>query len=99
MHKMNPSDPVVSPLLGDLANLPPTLVQASSSEMFLDDAVRYVNKANAQGSPATLQVWPDALHVWQAFDVPEADAACRRAPSVLSVVLLAGLSELEKADA
>ncbi|MGB7343702.1 MAG: MotA/TolQ/ExbB proton channel family protein [Pirellulaceae bacterium] len=27
--------------------------------------------------------------------VPEADAACRRQPSVLSVVLLAGLSELE----
>ena len=27
--------------------------------------------------------------------IPEADAACRRSPSVLSVVLLAGLSELE----
>jgi biopolymer transport protein ExbB len=27
--------------------------------------------------------------------IPEADAACRRAPSVLSVVLLSGLSELE----
>lgn len=75
MHKVNPRNPIVSPLLGDLSGLPPTLVQASEAEMFLDDAVRYVNKANAQGSPAVLQTWPFMMHVWQAFEVPEADEA------------------------
>jgi acetyl esterase/lipase len=72
MHRVNPSNKIVSPLLGDLADLPPTLIQASLEEMFLDDANRYVNKANAYGSVAELQVWPHTIHVWQAFDVPEA---------------------------
>lgn len=75
MHKVNPSNPIVSPLLGDLSGLPPTLIQASEAEMFLDDAVRYVNKANAQGSTVVLQTWPFMMHVWQAFEVPEADEA------------------------
>ncbi len=75
MNKINPSDPIVSPLLGDLSNLPPTLLQASEAEMFLDDAVRYVNKANAHGSISVLQTWPFVMHVWHAFQVPEADEA------------------------
>jgi len=75
MHKINPSHPVVSPLLGGLSNLPPTLIQASETEMFLDDAVRYVNKAKASGSIAYLQTWPSMLHVWHAFQIPEADEA------------------------
>jgi len=75
MHRMYPADPLVSPLLGDLNDLPPTLVQVSDAEMFYDDGARYVNKANAQGSVAQLQVWPGAMHVWQAFEVPEADEA------------------------
>lgn len=75
MHRINPSDPIVSPVLGDLSGLPPTLVQVSDAEMFYDDGARYVNKANAQGSFAQLQVWPGVMHVWQAFDVPEAEEA------------------------
>jgi epsilon-lactone hydrolase len=75
MNRINPSNPAVSPLLGDLSDLPPTLVQVSEAEMFFDDAVRYVNKANANGSSAVLQTWPDVMHVWHAFQVPEADEA------------------------
>lgn len=75
MHRINPKNPLVSPLLGNLNDLPQTLIQVSNVEMFLDDAVRYANKANAQGMSVTLQVWPFALHVWQAFQIPEADEA------------------------
>lgn len=75
MHRINPKNPAVSPLQGNLNDLPPTLIQASNVEMFLDDAVRYANKANVQESPVTLQIWPFALHVWQAFQIPEADNA------------------------
>ena len=74
-HRMSPSSPLASPLLGNLSNLPPTLLQASQAEMFLDDAVRYANKATAQGSYAVLQTWPFVMHVWHAFQVPEADEA------------------------
>ncbi len=43
--RINPRDPVVSPVYGDLSNLPPVLVQASEAEMLLDDSRRYVNRA------------------------------------------------------
>jgi acetyl esterase/lipase len=64
-------------LLGDLSNLPPTLVQASEAEMLLDDARRYVFKACASGSPAKLQTWSDMVHIWQIFDpqLPQAREA------------------------
>jgi len=79
-NRIRPSDPNVSPLHGDLSNLPPTLVQVSESEMLLDDARRYVNKARAAGSPARLQTWDGLLHVWQIFhpEVPEARDAFDR---------------------
>ncbi len=74
---MNPRNPLISPLFGDLSNLPPTLVLASDCEMLFDDSVRYVNKARSQGSPVTLQVWPEMVHVWPMFQhiLPEARQA------------------------
>ncbi len=75
MHKIRPSSRLVSPLLGDLSGLPPTLLQVSEVEMFLDDSIRYANKANTQGSCAVVQTWPFVMHVWHAFDVPEAGEA------------------------
>jgi acetyl esterase/lipase len=65
--RTHPRNPLVSPLFGDLSGLPPTLVQASESEMLLDDARRYVEKARSQGSPVTLQTWPGMVHVWPIF--------------------------------
>ncbi|MDP5070205.1 MAG: alpha/beta hydrolase [Congregibacter sp.] len=75
--RMVPADPRISPLRGSLANLPPILVQASDSEMLLDDARRYVAKAQAAESPVVLQTWPDMVHVWQMFtpELVEAEEA------------------------
>lgn len=87
MHRVAPNNPKVSPLLGELSNLPPTLIQVSAAEMFLSDAVRYANKAAAQGSDVTLQIWPHMMHVWQAFEVPEADAAFEEAAAFLDVAM------------
>lgn len=77
VHRMRPGNPVASPLLGDLANLPPMLIQASAAEMLLDDARRYAYKAFAAGSPVKLQTWTDVVHVWQIFDpqLPQAGEA------------------------
>jgi monoterpene epsilon-lactone hydrolase len=74
--RLRPTDPRVSPLRGALHDLPPVLIQASDSEMLLDDARRYVAKAQAAGSPVMLQTWPNMFHVWQMFtDLPEAEEA------------------------
>ncbi len=75
--RINPRDPVVSPLYGDLSRLPRVLVQVSAAEMLHDDARRYVNRAIAAGSPAQLQTWAHMVHVWQIFhpELPEGRAA------------------------
>lgn len=87
-NRIRPSHPVVSPLFGDLSGLPPTLIQVSESEMLLDDARRYVNKARASGSAAWLQSWPGLLHVWQIFlpEVPEAREAIERIGAFIAEV-------------
>jgi acetyl esterase/lipase len=76
-NRINPRDPLVSPLRGDLSRLPPVLVQASEIEMLFDDARRYDTRAQAAGSPGRLQAWNHMVHVWQIFnpELPEAREA------------------------
>ncbi|MEP3654575.1 MAG: alpha/beta hydrolase [Litorimonas sp.] len=86
-YRMSPSHPDQSPVYDDLSNLPPTLVQASSDEVLRDDAVRFVNKGQAAGSPVELQMWGGGLpHVWQIFDeyIAEAGAALDEVQSFLA---------------
>ena len=73
-NRIHPCSPAISPIMGDLSGLPPILVHASEAEMLLDDSRRYVNKAQACGSPVTLQLWPHMVHVWHIFEhkLPEA---------------------------
>lgn len=73
-NRINPSDPLMSPVRGDLSDLPPTLVHASSVEILRDDARRYVNRAVADGSTAKLQLWNHVVHVWQIFDADLTEA-------------------------
>ncbi|NOR20863.1 MAG: alpha/beta hydrolase fold domain-containing protein [Xanthomonadales bacterium] len=77
VHRLRPSNPIASPLRGDLSGLPPLLIQASEAEMLLDDARRYAYKACASGSPVKLQTWTDMVHVWQIFypELPQAREA------------------------
>lgn len=79
-NRIVPPNPLISPVFGDLSQLPPVLVQASEAEMMLGDARRYVNKARAAGSSAELETWPDMPHVWQLFEpiLPEAREAFER---------------------
>lgn len=66
-HRMRPCAAAMSPVFADLAGLPPTLVQASASEMLAGDARRYAGRARAAGSMVKLQLWDDQVHVWQLF--------------------------------
>ena len=64
--------PWVSPLDADLAGLSPSLVIVGSSEILLDDSVRFATRARN----VTLQVWHDMPHVFPAMHgLAEADAA------------------------
>ncbi|MCM0613825.1 alpha/beta hydrolase [Marinobacter sediminum] len=72
-----PTSPKASPLRGDLHNLPPTLIHVSESELLLENARRYAEKAQAAGSPVEIETWPDMVHVWHLFTplLPEAEEA------------------------
>ncbi|MCF6220112.1 MAG: alpha/beta hydrolase [Robiginitomaculum sp.] len=82
---VSPSNPSVSPIFGDLADLPPTLIHASSAEILYDDARRYAAKARAAGSDVKLQTWSHMPHVWQIFDtmLPEANDALKEIAAFL----------------
>lgn len=66
-NRTSPANTVISPVFGDLARLPPTLVHASEAEMLRDDGRRWVNRAVEAGSPARLQTWAHVVHVWHMF--------------------------------
>ena len=73
----NPEDPLVSPLYGDFAGLPPLLFHVGDAEVLLDDSTQAVENARAAGIDVTLCVYPDMPHVWHAFApyLPEATKA------------------------
>jgi len=69
----DPADPLVSPLFGDLTNLPPTMIQASRSEALAEDSRRVAEAMDE----ATLDLWDGLPHVWHihAGRAPAADRA------------------------
>jgi len=57
--------PDVSPLFGDFHGLPPLFLQAGSTEMLRDEAVRTAHKAQAAGVDVELELWPGTVHGFQ----------------------------------
>jgi epsilon-lactone hydrolase len=72
-----PTDPLASPLYADLRGLPPLFIQASDSEVLLDDSTRLAEKARQAGVPVSFRAWHKLPHVWQFFTpfLPEARQA------------------------
>lgn len=60
-------NPLASPLYADLQGLPPLLIQVGTSELLLDDSVRFADRAKAAGVEVTLDIWDDMIHMFQLF--------------------------------
>lgn len=71
------ADPYASPIHGDLAGLPPTLMHAGSIEGLFDEIEQLAEKLRAAGVPLTYRVAPEMPHVWHLFVgmIPEAEAS------------------------
>lgn len=71
---VDPASPSVSPLLGDLTGLPPTLIHAVQGEALEHDARALTERMDE----ATLDLWPGLTHVWhlKAGVAPAATQAC-----------------------
>jgi cation diffusion facilitator CzcD-associated flavoprotein CzcO/acetyl esterase/lipase len=104
----DPANPLISPVRGDLAGLPPLLLHVGADEVLRDDGLRFAAKARAAGVRVELVVWSVVPHAWQLVgSVPEArrslDAAARflkeaagddRPEHVDTIIVGAGLSGL-----
>ncbi len=73
-------DPRASPLFAKLEGLPPTLLQTGSNEVLIDDTLELDKRGRAAGVDITLEIWPEMVHVFQAYGaiLPEAHAALAR---------------------
>jgi acetyl esterase/lipase len=72
--------PLVSPLFGDLAGLPPMLIHVGSEEVLLDDARNLHKHALEQGVTSQIEIWHRMIHVWHMFHpmLAEGDIAIRK---------------------
>jgi epsilon-lactone hydrolase len=87
-REQDPANPLMSPLRGDLAGLPRTLLLCGEGEMLRDDSVLMAERMKAAGVPVQLERWPDVFHAWPvvADYLPEA----RRAIELILRFLKAG---------
>lgn len=60
----DPGLPGISPLYGDLHDLPPLLVQAGDDEVLRDDAIRFAEKAQAASVDVTLRIGKGMVHCY-----------------------------------
>lgn len=78
-------NPLASQMLADVRGLPPLLLQTGTDDYCKDDSVRFEHKANEAGVKATLEMWPEMIHVWHRFapKLPEANEALQTVASFL----------------
>ena len=84
MFYLNGADaknPLASPLYGDLAGLPPLLIQAGEPEVLRDDSTRLAERARAAGVAVDFSLWQNMPHAWQIYQafLPEARTALTQA--------------------
>jgi cation diffusion facilitator CzcD-associated flavoprotein CzcO/acetyl esterase/lipase len=90
------TNPLISPLFGDPAGLPPLLIHVSAEEALRDDGLRFAEKARAAGVPVETTVWPVVPHAWQLLaKLPEARRSLARAGSFLKTALPAAIEHLD----
>lgn len=59
------SEPLASPLFGDLRGLPPLLIQVGTDERLLDDSRQLAERATRASVAVELQIWEGMHHVFQ----------------------------------
>lgn len=78
--------PLMSPLLGDLAVFPPTLLFAAAEEVLLGDSLATAKGLVEAGVPLELIVEPGVQHVWPVIwpELPQSARALRRIAAFLA---------------
>ena len=81
----DPTNPLISPLLGDVSHFPPTLCLSSGRDVLLSGTVNLHRKLKDAGVPAELLVYDALPHAfWAQFLAPESDDCFRQMSTFLS---------------
>jgi acetyl esterase/lipase len=72
---LDPKDPLVSPIFGSLAGLPPLTVFAGTHEIFYPDVIRLGELAREQGADIDIRLFPNQIHCFVVLPVREGKAA------------------------
>jgi monoterpene epsilon-lactone hydrolase len=78
------TSPLLSPVFAEesiIKCFPPTLLQVSSAEQLLGDAVLFAKKFS--DNKLQLEIWKQVPHVWQAFPLPESAEALQNISTFL----------------
>ena len=68
------ADPEISPINGDFdPEWPPTFITTGTRDRLIAHAARLARRLRAAGAEADLRLWPGLWHVFEYYDVPEAD--------------------------
>lgn len=73
----------ISPIYGNLAALPPTMILTGTHDLLSADNVCFAQKAAAEGVDVELMVEEGMMHVWPLIDMPEAYVARDRIAAFL----------------
>lgn len=84
----DPRTPYASPLYGDLAGLPPVLIQVGSDEILRDDAVRMADKLRQHNPQSRIEIWRRMPHGFQLFApiLPEAIGAIAQIADFIAAI-------------
>lgn len=69
------SDPMLSPLFGDFAGFPPTLIQVGSNELLYSDSEQLMKRMCAAGVLCRMEKWKEMWHVFQIMPIKKAAEA------------------------
>ncbi len=81
-HVADRTDPDISPLYGDLAGLPPTLLLVGTLDVLLEDNLALAARLSAAGNDVDLRVFPEAMHGFTSHPTSMATAALGRGGNV-----------------
>lgn len=84
--ELDPRDPIVSPLYGDMQALPPTDLFTGTWEVFYTDIVKTCDKMKAAGVDVNLHVKEKMGHVYPLWPCPEGKDARKEIAKIISKV-------------
>ncbi|GGC99000.1 alpha/beta hydrolase fold domain-containing protein [Aquisalinus flavus] len=82
-----PTNPMASPVYGEVKGLPPMAIHSSRYDIRFDDALRLVEKAEKAGVPCRINYWDSPRHHLERFKSRDADKSFELAAAFVEEVM------------